>query len=72
MNYEILEDMFYYHNKYRNVDIHSIGCELSTWDVEHIIDEPYQDTYEQLYLQLLSNRNNSKVCYIMKDLLENQ
>ena len=38
MNYEILEDMFYYHNKYRNVDIHSIGCELSTWDVEHIID----------------------------------
>ena len=38
MNCEILEDMFYYHNKYRNVDIHSIGCELSEWDAEHIID----------------------------------
>ena len=38
MNYEILEDMFYYHNKYRNVDMHSVGCELSTWDLEHIVD----------------------------------
>lgn len=40
-------------------------------DVEHVIEEEYQDIYEQLYLQLLRDRKNSKVAHIMKNFLKN-
>lgn len=38
MNNNVLQDMFYYHNKINNVDIHTIGCELSLWDGERIAE----------------------------------
>lgn len=41
-------------------------------DVEHVIKKEYQDTYEKLYLQLLNDRENSKVLHIMKRLLKNK
>lgn len=37
-------------------------------DLEHMIEEPFQDTYEILYLSLLADRNNANVFDI---LLEN-
>ncbi len=39
MNTNILQDMFYYHNKVGNIDLHTIGCELSEWDGERLLEE---------------------------------
>ena len=30
--------MFYYHNKINNIDLHTVGCELSEWDGERIAE----------------------------------
>lgn len=34
-------------------------------DVEHMIEEPFQDLYETLYISLLADRKNSKVLDIL-------
>lgn len=38
INTNILGDVYYYSNKVGNVDIYTIGCELSQWDGERILE----------------------------------
>lgn len=36
---EILSTVYYYHNKIGNIDLYTIGCELSEWDGERILEK---------------------------------
>ncbi len=38
LDQEILETVYYYHNKINNIDLYTIGCELSEWDGERIVE----------------------------------
>lgn len=38
LDQEILETVYYYHNSIDNVELYTIGCELSEWDGERIVE----------------------------------
>lgn len=38
LDQEILETVYYYHNSIRNIELYTIGCELSEWDGERIAE----------------------------------
>ena len=38
LDQEILETVYYYHNKIDNIDLYTIGCEMSEWDGERIVE----------------------------------
>ena len=41
---EILSTVYYYHNRIKNIDLYTIGCELSEWDGERIVENILSDS----------------------------
>ena len=48
LEHEIFFSVYYYHNKLGNIDLHTIGCELSEWDGERIVETIGKDTDEEV------------------------
>ena len=48
LEHEIFFSVYYYNNKIGNIDLHTIGCELSEWDGERIIETIGKDTNEEI------------------------
>ena len=38
LEHEVFFSVYYYHNKINNIDLHTVGCELSEWDGERIVE----------------------------------
>lgn len=48
LEHEIFMSVYYYNNKIGNIDLHTIGCELSEWDGERIVETIKNDTNEEV------------------------
>ena len=42
--------MYYYHNKIENLDLFTVGCELSEWDGERVVELLKANTTEPIML----------------------
>lgn len=47
---EILTTVYYYHNKIENLDLFTVGCELSEWDGERVVELLKANTTEPIML----------------------
>jgi threonylcarbamoyladenosine tRNA methylthiotransferase MtaB len=74
LEHEIFFSVYYYNNKINNIDLHTIGCELSEWDGERIVEIIKNDTKEDVIVvntcavteqsQLASEKVVEKLHYI--------
>ena len=47
---EILTTVYYYHNKIDNLDLFTVGCELSEWDGERVVELLKSNTKEDIMI----------------------
>ena len=47
---EILTTVYYYHNKIENLDLFTVGCELSEWDGERVVELLKANTKEDMMI----------------------